>query len=109
LELGSGINPKIHNIIKMKRQLTIKELMSGNKLSKTTTVVNDNSESNGECCNTVIQPLQLHAESDGQPTTDIQTQLDSSARDMTQLKLDCACQFQLQVVSEASVYRTASR
>jgi len=44
------------------------------------TVVNDNSESNGECFNTVIQPLQLHAESDGQPTTDIQTQLDSSAR-----------------------------
>jgi len=44
------------------------------------TVVNDNSESNGECFNTVIQPLQLHAESDGQPNTDIQTQLDSSAR-----------------------------
>ena len=52
--------------------------MSRNKLSKTTTVVNDNSESNGECFNKVIQPM--HAESASHLTTDIQAQLDSSAR-----------------------------
>ena len=59
----------------MKRQLTIQELMSKTKLSKATTVVNDKSESSGECSTTVFRPQ--HTESA------VQLGHDSGAHELT--------------------------
>ena len=69
----------------MKRQLTIQELMSKTKLSDATTVVNDNSESSGECSTTFF-----HTESNAA----VQLEHDSGAQSLDTigtctLCLDC--------------------